>query len=68
MMLIEYIKDCKDDRPGRWKTIPKGKIRKVTKEYGLAEIKAKRAKDVTEKMEQFNKEVLTKNIENDGDN
>ena len=59
MILIEFIKDTKDKRPNRTGTIPKGKRLKVTKE--IAELFSKSVKDVSNEMEEFEKEVFEKN-------
>ena len=62
-MIIEYIKDCRDERPGRRKQIKKGKRLKVTREFGEQEVKAKRAKDISHKEDEFLKATQEKNSE-----
>jgi hypothetical protein len=69
-MIIEYTSDCEIDRNGRIKKIKKGKRLIVTNEKGREEIKAKRAKDITQKQEEFLKAIFEKQkkVEEDGNN
>lgn len=69
MKLIEYIKDCEHYRR-KGQTIPKGKRLEVTDEVAKHEIDRKVAKDVTNQLNEFLKEITKKqkDIEENGDN